>query len=84
MIKGIREILVIRIAWGNCNNLGVPRPEYDKTPKIYAQVTQEEKDLLEDIRAFHGFKHERQALLFLIEEYHKRHKVPPSPMRKKK
>ncbi len=39
--------------------------------------------MLEDIRASMGFKHERQTLIFLIEDYHKKHKVSPSPMRKR-
>jgi hypothetical protein len=65
------------------HNLGVPRPEYDKNPKIYAEVEKVYKDKLEDIRAFLGFKFDRDVLKHLIDDFHKRNKVPPSPMRKR-
>jgi len=82
-IKGIKGRFPIPYVPGNSHNLGVPRKEYDESPKIYAQVEQAIKDQLEDIRAFLGMKTEKAVLIHLIADFHKRNKVPQSPLRKK-
>lgn len=63
--------------------MAVPRSEYDKLPKVYAEVPQAVKDKLDDIRAHIGAKHEREALIEAVEDYHKRHGVQANKRRKK-
>jgi len=54
----------------------MPYREYAGESTIYAQVPKTIKDRLDDIRAFLGERYERRALIEIIEDYAKRHKVP--------
>lgn len=76
-------IYVLPLSLCISHNWAVPRAEYDKLPKVYAEVPQDLKDKLDDIRAYIGAKHEREALIEAVEDYHKRHNVPPNKRRKK-